>query len=95
MLTPTLLYKDPSMKRKRTCLSFIVCDVNFIFQIHSKFAQKQDTLNVIKTPPFFVIFNVRCVLKTALDMHKGKTNISPCDNKSASHWIMLDYFFHV
>ena len=21
--------------------------------------------------------------------------ISPCDNKSASHWIMFDYFFHV
>jgi hypothetical protein len=20
--------------------------------------------------------------------------ISPCDNKSASHWIMFDYFFH-
>ena len=20
--------------------------------------------------------------------------VSPCDNKSASHWIMFDYFFH-
>ena len=29
------------------------------------------------------------------DSFSAYRNISPCDNKSASHWIMLDYFFHV
>jgi hypothetical protein len=25
----------------------------------------------------------------------GKKKYIPCDNKSASHWMMFDYFFHV
>jgi hypothetical protein len=40
-------------------------------------------LNAI-TPENVKVVTLNCVV-----------HISPCDNKSASHWIMFDYFFHV
>ena len=43
-----------------------------------------------------ILFEMSYILKiTTTKNHYFFLNVSPCDNKSASHWIMFDYFFHV
>ena len=42
-----------------------------------------------------ILFKMSYILKKTTKNTLFFLNVSPCDNKSASHWIMFDYFFHV